>query len=77
MSVNAGMANTILMLLVKQHSMGGLGVKKAYMLDDNDGQHSDIISETQGIMFIATPYREAHCAKILNSILSATHSVNP
>ena len=65
-SVNARMANSILMLFVQRYSMGGLVVKKAYVLDNNDGQHSGII-----------PHRGAHCAKMLNSILSTTHFVHP
>ena len=77
LSVNARMANSILMLFVQQHSMGDLVVKKAYVLGNNDGHHSGIISETQGIMFIATPHSGAHCAKMLNNILSTTHFVHP
>ena len=54
------------------HSMGGLVVKKAYVLGKHDGQYSKIISQTHGIMFLATPHRGAHYAKILNNILSTT-----
>ena len=52
------------------HSMGGLVVKKAYILGKHDDQYSHIISKTYGIMFLATPHRGAHYAKILNNILS-------
>ena len=52
------------------HSMGGLVVKKAYVLGRNDSQYAHIISKTYGIMFLATPHRGAHYAKILNNILS-------
>lgn len=52
------------------HSMGGLVVKKAYVLGKHDGQYAHIISKTYGIMFLATPHRGAHYAKILNNILS-------
>ena len=52
------------------HSMGGLVVKKAYVLGKHDGQYAHIVSKTHGIMFLATPHRGAHYAKILNNILS-------
>ena len=51
------------------HSMGGLVVKKAYVLGKHDGQYAHIISNTHGIMFLATPHRGTHYAKILNNIL--------
>ena len=57
-------------LLFVAHSMGGLVVKKAYVLGKHDGQYAHIISRTHGIMFLATPHRGAHYAKILNNILS-------
>lgn len=52
------------------HSMGGLVVKKAYVLGKHDGQYAQVISKTHGIVFLATPHRGAHYAKILNNILS-------
>lgn len=52
------------------HSMGGLVVKKAYVLGKHDDQYAHIISKTHGIMFLATPHRGAHYAKILNNILA-------
>lgn len=52
------------------HSMGGLVVKKAYVLGKHEDQYAHIISKIHGIMFLATPHRGAHYAKILNNILS-------
>ena len=52
------------------HSMGGLVVKRAYVLGKHDGQYTHIISKTHGIMFLATPHRGARYTKILNNILS-------
>lgn len=52
------------------HSMGGLVVKKAYVLAKHDSQYAQIMSRIHGIMFLATPHRGAHYAKILNNILS-------
>lgn len=39
------------------HSMGGLVVKKAYILGKHDRQYSDVIAQVHGILFLATPHR--------------------
>ena len=52
------------------HSMGGLVVKKAFVLGKHDDQYTHIVSQIYGIMFLGTPHRGAHYAKILNNILS-------
>jgi hypothetical protein len=52
------------------HSMGGLVVKKAYVLGKHDKRYSSIIAQVYGIVFLATPHRGAGYAKILNNILS-------
>ena len=44
------------------HPMGGLVVKKAYLLGKHDGEYSHIISKPGGIVFLATPHRGAHYA---------------
>lgn len=53
------------------HSMGGLVVKKAYVLGRQDFEYADIISRVHGVAFLATPHRGAQYAKTLNNILSA------
>ncbi|OIW35531.1 hypothetical protein CONLIGDRAFT_666106 [Coniochaeta ligniaria NRRL 30616] len=53
------------------HSMGGLVVKKAYMLGKHDRQFSELVARVFGIIFLATPHRGAQHAKVLNNILSA------
>ena len=52
------------------HSMGGLVVKKAYVLGKQDVQYTEVISKTRGIVFLATPHRGSQYAKMLNNILS-------
>lgn len=52
------------------HSMGGLVVKKAYLLGKHDPDYTDMISQVYGIIFLATPHRGAQYAKVLNNILS-------
>lgn len=59
-------------ILFVAHSMGGLVVKKAYVLGKHDQEYASIISQVYGIVFLATPHRGAHYAKILNNILSTT-----
>ena len=54
------------------HSMGGLVVKKAYVLGEHDAQYAHLIRSVRGIMFLATPHRGSHYAKILNNILSTS-----
>jgi pimeloyl-ACP methyl ester carboxylesterase len=54
------------------HSMGGLVVKKAYVLGKHDRQFSSLIAQVYGMVFLATPHRGAQYAKMLNNILSTT-----
>lgn len=53
------------------HSMGGLVVKKAYVLGKHDSQYAKLIDQVYGIVFLATPHRGSQYAKILNNVLSA------
>ena len=59
------------------HSMGGLVVKKAYVLGKYDGDYADMISQTHGIVFLATPHRGAQYAKILSNILATAPFFGP
>ena len=52
------------------HSMGGLVVKKAFILGKHDPEYASLISKVYGMLFLATPHRGAHYAKMLNNILS-------
>ncbi|KAL8816847.1 MAG: hypothetical protein Q9223_004212 [Gallowayella weberi] len=54
------------------HSMGGLVVKKAYIIGKQDPEFSGIVSQVYGILFLATPHRGSQYAKMLNNILSTT-----
>jgi pimeloyl-ACP methyl ester carboxylesterase len=53
------------------HSMGGLVVKKAYLLGKQDGQFAEIASMFYGIIFLGTPHRGAQSATTLNNILAS------
>lgn len=50
--------------------MGGLVVKKAYILGKHDSKYAHLIKRTHGMVFLATPHRGSQYAKILNNILS-------
>ncbi|KAL2022191.1 hypothetical protein VTK56DRAFT_6020 [Thermocarpiscus australiensis] len=52
------------------HSMGGLVVKKAYVLGKYDEHYADMISHVHGIIFLSTPHRGSSHANSLNNLLS-------
>lgn len=54
------------------YSMGGLVVKKAYILGQSDEEYSDIIKSIKSIVFLSTPHRGADLADLLQRILSAS-----
>jgi WD40 repeat protein/pimeloyl-ACP methyl ester carboxylesterase len=53
------------------HSMGGLVVKKAYILGQNDIHYKNIVMSTRSMVFLSTPHRGTNLADILNKVLSA------
>ncbi|KAK5071415.1 hypothetical protein LTR70_010577 [Exophiala xenobiotica] len=53
------------------HSMGGLVVKKAFILGQNDQYYKDIVKAISAMVFLSTPHRGANLADVLNKILSA------
>ncbi|KAH7077306.1 hypothetical protein FB567DRAFT_147720 [Paraphoma chrysanthemicola] len=54
------------------HSMGGLVVKKAYILGQTDDEYSDMVKSVNAIIFLSTPHRGSNLAELLNRILSAS-----
>ncbi|KAL8818633.1 MAG: hypothetical protein Q9223_002770 [Gallowayella weberi] len=54
------------------HSMGGLVVKKAYILGKSNQQYESIIANISAIVFLATPHRGSAFAATLNNILKAS-----
>ncbi|DAA73946.1 TPA_exp: NACHT and WD domain protein [Trichophyton benhamiae CBS 112371] len=56
-------------LIFVAHSMGGLVVKKAYIMGKLDQCYSPIISKTHGMLFLGTPHRGSNFASTLNTIL--------
>ena len=53
------------------HSMGGLIVKKAFILGQHDEHYRELIRAVSGIIFLSTPHRGSDLADVLNKILSA------
>ncbi|KAI4124107.1 MAG: hypothetical protein LQ338_004979 [Usnochroma carphineum] len=54
------------------HSMGGLVVKKAFILGQNDTQYRQTIVSTCAILFLSTPHRGTNLAELLNRILTVS-----
>jgi hypothetical protein len=54
------------------HSMGGLVVKKAYILGQNDDEYQHIVRSISAIVFLATPHRGTNLAEVLNRVLKVS-----
>lgn len=54
------------------HSMGGLVVKKALILGQNDSQYSRIARSIRAIIFLSTPHSGSHFADLLHRILTVS-----
>lgn len=51
------------------HSMGGLIVKKAYLLGQNDEGYQNVVRSISAMVFMATPHRGTNLAEVLNRVL--------
>ncbi|KAI0406840.1 NACHT and WD domain protein [Xylaria palmicola] len=51
------------------HSMGGLVIKKAYILAHQDQAHHQLAERIRSIFFLATPHKGSELAPVLNRIL--------
>lgn len=54
------------------HSMGGLVIKKAYLLAQQDPNHHSLSNRIRCMFFLATPHRGSDSAKLLNNVLRAS-----
>ncbi|MCJ1398252.1 hypothetical protein MMC11_001449 [Xylographa trunciseda] len=54
------------------HSMGGLIVKKAFIMGRSDSKYSEMVSHIYGVIFLGTPHKGADSVSTLNLILSAS-----
>ncbi|KAN0090022.1 WD40 repeat-like protein [Hyaloscypha variabilis] len=55
------------------HSMGGLVVKKTYILGQNDDEYQHIVRSISAIVFLATPHRGTNLAEVLNRVLKVSY----
>ena len=67
-----GDADTPIVLI--GHSMGGLVIKKAYMLARQDAAYKTLTTRFHIIYFLATPHRGSGSAKLLNNMLQIAYS---
>ncbi|KAK6860641.1 NACHT and WD domain protein [Apiospora arundinis] len=54
------------------HSMGGLVIKKAFLLAQQDHRFKDLADRIRCMFFLATPHRGCDSAKTLNTVLRAS-----
>ncbi|OBT74634.1 hypothetical protein VF21_06396 [Pseudogymnoascus sp. 05NY08] len=54
------------------HSMGGIVIKKAYLLAREDPDLRDLALRIHSLYFLATPHRGSHLAKTLSNILQVS-----
>ncbi|KAI0432790.1 hypothetical protein F5Y09DRAFT_339347 [Xylaria sp. FL1042] len=59
-------------ILLIGHSMGGLVIKKAYILAQQELNDHSLANRIQAMFFLATPHRGSDSAKLLNNILRAS-----
>lgn len=65
-------ANTPIVLV--GHSMGGLVIKKAYLLSRKEEGRSPLAKRIHSMYFLATPHRGCDLAKVLSSVLQMANS---
>ena len=71
-SPSLSQANTSIVLI--GHSMGGLVIKKAYMLARQGAAQHALTERFHTMYFLATPHRGSDSAKLLNNILHFAYS---
>ncbi|KAK4151819.1 hypothetical protein C8A00DRAFT_35538 [Chaetomidium leptoderma] len=59
------------------HSMGGLVMKKAYLLARQDERARELAERIKCMFFLGTPHRGSDSAKLLNSLLRASTILSP
>ncbi|MCJ1251592.1 hypothetical protein MMC30_008827 [Trapelia coarctata] len=59
------------------HSMGGLVIKKAYILARQDPAFQDLVPRFHSIYFLATPHRGSDLARVLTNILRVSWGQKP
>ena len=74
MSTSPYLSQTNTAIVLIGHSMGGLVIKKAYMLARQGAAYKTLTERIHTIYFLATPHRGSDSAKLLNNILHIAYS---
>ena len=74
MSTSPSLSHAHTPIVLIGHSMGGLVIKKAYMLARQGAAYQALAERVQTIYFLATPHRGSDSAKLLNNILHIAYS---
>ena len=74
MSTSPYLGNGDTPIVLIGHSVGGLVIKKAYMLARQGAAYKTLTERFHTIYFLATPHRGSDSAKLLNNILHIAHS---
>ncbi|EPE27487.1 alpha/beta-Hydrolase [Glarea lozoyensis ATCC 20868] len=64
-------------LLFAAHSMGGLVIKKAYILSRSSHEYTSIATRTKAMLFLATPHRGSDLGTTFTKILSLSSGSRP
>ncbi|RBA20242.1 hypothetical protein FPRO05_08687 [Fusarium proliferatum] len=72
-SIAPCIANSKTYIIVIGHSMGGLVMKKAYILAKQDAEHQTLAGRFAAFYFLATPHRGANSAKMLKNLLKIAY----
>ncbi|EMT65821.1 Vegetative incompatibility protein HET-E-1 [Fusarium odoratissimum] len=72
-SIAPCIANSKTYIIIIGHSMGGLVMKKAYILAKQDAEHKALAGRFAAFYFLATPHRGANSAKMLKNLLKIAY----
>lgn len=72
-STSPCIANSETYIVVIGHSMGGLVMKKAYLLAKQDAVHKSLAERFTSFYFLATPHRGSDSAKLLKNLLKVAY----
>lgn len=73
MSTSPNLTSTKSPIVALGHNMGGLVIKKASILAQQDEAYRDLADRFASVYFLASPHRGADSAKLLRNILSAAY----
>ncbi|KAH8801511.1 WD40-repeat-containing domain protein, partial [Xylogone sp. PMI_703] len=75
MSISPYFGDSHTPIVLVGHSMGGLVIKKAYILASQSKLYEPLRKRIHAVFFLATPHRGSDMAKLLNNILEIAYSL--